>query len=677
MPAPNRRVLAAILLLSLLTSAYAERVVVAVWPFGPLLDIRGGRPQGVFVDILEAVARDEGWDLEYRIGTWAESYAAATAGTVDLLAAVAYTPERERLLEFSMNVFVESGTLYVKNNSTIATPFDLEGRRIGVLSGAVVTRQFEVFLESYGVRYTLVPFADYEAVLHGVSGGEVDAGICPLSLGSALSSRMPVTRTSIFFSPVGITFVAPRRDGEGLIAALDRRLEAMKRDPSSVYYASLRRWSLQGRPDLIPEWMRVPLGVAAGLLFALGAGNLWLRYLVRKRTEELRRINLLLSKAQAFSRVGSWTWDLQRDRFECSEEMYDLLGIPRKRSDGEFAKEFRRVLLEADRDSVETALRSLRERAEPNAFTYSVVLPDGQTRTLLTEAGEVEGDAAGRPLRIHGYTRDITDQLAAEERERERQRRLLESEKLASLGTLVAGVAHEINNPNHVIMLNAQVLADAWDSLIPILDDTLDGQEDALVGGMEYRELRSAMPGIIGGIRSASSNIESIVRELREFSAPDVGAGDEEVDLGQVAVAAANLLGGLIRGSTDRFRLETASSLPLVRGGFVRLEQVVINLIMNACQALESRDKAVVVSTGLREEGRTVFLEVRDEGCGMDAAALAHVKDPFYTSKRGKGGLGLGVPLSNSIVEAFGGRLRFSSEPGKGTTATIELPRAG
>lgn len=140
--------------------------------------------------------------------------------------------------------------------------------------------------------------------------------------------------------------------------------------------------------------------------------------------------------------------------------------------------------------------------------------------------------------------------------------------------------------------------------------------------------------------------------------------------------AAANLLGGVLRKSTDRFRLDTDPSIPPVRAGFVRLEQVVINLVMNACQALESRDKAVVVSTGLRADGRTVFLEVRDEGRGMDAEALSHVKEPFYTSRRGEGGLGLGVPLSNSIVEAYGGRLFYTSTPGRGTTATIELPRA-
>ncbi len=296
MPFPKRFVPAALLSLLLLAGVYAERVTVAVWPFGPLLDIRAGRPQGVFVDILEAVAREEGWQLEYRIGSWADSYQAAVSGTVDLMAGVAYTPERERFLEFSSaNVFVESGTLYVRNNSAIATPFDLDERRIGVLTGAVATANFEDFLRPFGVRYTLVPFPDYSAVLRGVSEGEVDAGICPLSLGNTLSSDMPVTRTSIYFSPVRVTFVAPRRGGKGLIPALNRRLEALASDPRSVYYASLRRWGLQGPPELIPERLKLPLTIAGSALVGLALGVVWLRYIVRRRTAELRRANLILS----------------------------------------------------------------------------------------------------------------------------------------------------------------------------------------------------------------------------------------------------------------------------------------------------------------------------------------------------------------------------------------------
>ncbi len=671
-------VLAGFLLLSALARVHADRVTVAVWPFGPLLDIRDGRPQGVFVDILEAIARDEGWQLEYRVGTWEESYASAVSGAVDILACVAYSPEREKVLRFSSaNVFVESGTLYVKRGSGIATPFDLEGRRIGVLPGAVATRNLETFLASFGVRYVPVPFADYESVLRGVGRGEVDAGICSLSLGRVLSSRFAVERTSIYFSPVRLTFAGSRRGGMEYIASLDQRFADLKADPDSVYYASLRHWGLQEPPELIPERLRIPLSIAGSALVGLTLGVFWLRYRVRRKTDELRRTNLILSKAQSFSRVGSWTWDVQRGRFEGSDEMYALFGIPRDRSGAALFDAFRRAVSPDDHLSAESALRFLVDQDSPGGQTSRLTLPGGENRTILTEAGEVEKDYSGKPLRIHGYTRDITDQLVREERERESQRQLLESEKLASLGTLVAGVAHEVNNPNHVIMLNAQILSDAWDSLVPILDEALAGQEDALIGGMEYRDLRSSMPGIIGGVRAASSNIESIVRELREFSAPDVESGAEEVDLSMVATAAANLLGGLVRGTTDRFRLDTDPSLPPVRAGFVRLEQVVINLVMNACQSLESREKAVTVSTGLRPDGRTVFLEVRDEGCGMDAEALSHIKDPFYTSKRGRGGLGLGVPLSNSIVEAYGGRLRFASAPGRGTTATIELPRAG
>jgi len=268
---------------------------------------------------------------------------------------------------------------------------------------------------------------------------------------------------------------------------------------------------------------------------------------------------------------------------------------------------------------------------------------------------------------------DITERLAAERRDKERTNQLIQSEKLASLGVLIAGVAHEINNPNHSLMLNSRLVSDVWASLQGILDKDFGDSSDVLVGGLEYRELRTLMPGIIKGMEQASADIARIVRGLKGFAAMD-DSPPEDLDLNLVAKAAVALLSNFIKRSTDRFSLELAESLPPVRGNFQRLEQVLVNLIQNACQALAAKDRAIIVSTVADEAAGWASLIIVDEGEGMDASALARVKEPFFTTKRGKGGLGLGVAITNTIVEEHQGRLSYDSELGRGTRVVVRLP---
>ena len=111
-----------------------------------------------------------------------------------------------------------------------------------------------------------------------------------------------------------------------------------------------------------------------------------------------------------------------------------------------------------------------------------------------------------------------------------------------------------------------------------------------------------------------------------------------------------------------------------MRGNFQRLEQVIINLVQNACEALPDSQRGVEVATGYEAADRIVRVQVRDEGVGIPADRLPHIMDPFNTTKRDKGGVGLGLSVSSGIVKDHGGTLVFSSEPGRGTVATLNLP---
>jgi polar amino acid transport system substrate-binding protein len=126
--------------------------------------------------------------------------------------------------------------------------------------------------------------------------------------------------------------------------------------------------------------------------------------------------------------------------------------------------------------------------------------------------------------------------------------------------------------------------------------------------------------------------------------------------------------------STNHFSVTYGNNLPVLKGNFQRFEQVMINLIQNACQALPDNQKAIFVSTSYDEKKPSIVVEVEDEGTGITSEMLSHITDPFYTTKSDSGGLGLGLSISSRIVREHGGTLTFTSEPGKGTKAEIVLP---
>jgi signal transduction histidine kinase len=131
---------------------------------------------------------------------------------------------------------------------------------------------------------------------------------------------------------------------------------------------------------------------------------------------------------------------------------------------------------------------------------------------------------------------------------------------------------------------------------------------------------------------------------------------------------------GYIEKHTTRFSLICEDRLPPVRGNASRLQQVVVNLVQNACHSLRSTSSAVEVATSTADEGRCVRLCVRDEGVGIAEHDLSHVLDPFFTTRRTSGGMGLGLPVTRSIVEDHHGTLDIESKEGVGTTVTVVLP---
>jgi two-component system, NtrC family, sensor kinase len=312
----------------------------------------------------------------------------------------------------------------------------------------------------------------------------------------------------------------------------------------------------------------------------------------------------------------------------------------------------------------------------------------------------------GEPIGVQGIFWNVTERMGAEEKLREQnvtlqelarsereahealktaQSRMVETEKLASLGQLVAGVAHEINNPLAFVSNNVAVLERDLRDLKTLIGlyrqverpvDTgqaeLNGQIDAVSEQLDVVYTLDNMPRLIERTRDGLRRIERIVKDLRLFARVDEGEWNE-VDLNPGIESSVNMVQGYARKKGVHLATEL-EPLPLVRCRAARIHQVVVNLLMNGIDACGA-DGTVTIRTRSEGEGQAVCIDVADTGCGIEPAIRERIFDPFFTTKAIGEGTGLGLSISYGIVQEHHGTIEVQSEPGAGSCFRIRLPR--
>ena len=247
--------------------------------------------------------------------------------------------------------------------------------------------------------------------------------------------------------------------------------------------------------------------------------------------------------------------------------------------------------------------------------------------------------------------------------------------RLVALGELAAGVAHEINNPTGMILRNLDFFGAVLEDALPLLAGRAEDDELQL-GGLDYSQVCALAPQLVSDMQRGAGHIRDIVREMKDFSVFEEQPSMEPFDLTDVVAAAVRLLEGPLRKATDVFDVEIAEDLPECKGNHRQVEQVIINLLMNACQSLPDRACGILLRTRFDPVKRCNLVEVIDQGRGIAKADLARLTDPFFTTRRDLGGTGLGLSVSSRIVKQHGGTLDYKSEPGQGTHVTLSLPVA-
>jgi PAS domain S-box-containing protein len=254
------------------------------------------------------------------------------------------------------------------------------------------------------------------------------------------------------------------------------------------------------------------------------------------------------------------------------------------------------------------------------------------------------------------------------------ERQLFHSEKLASLGLLASGVAHEINNPNGFITFNLPILRNYVSA---VLSQVADG--DALHDqnswfGMSFETFCADVFQLIDNMEHGAQRISKIVASMNTLAQPKtVGGNVRKCRLEQVLEQVETLCSGELKRVRQRLIIDCPTDLPELVLDAGSLEQVLINLLMNAAQAVDKSDPWIRLSVK-RTEADTLVIVVQDNGCGMDEAIRQKIFDPFFTTKAPGSGTGLGMAICHNLVVSMGGTIQAESTVGQGSTFRITLP---
>jgi PAS domain S-box-containing protein len=381
----------------------------------------------------------------------------------------------------------------------------------------------------------------------------------------------------------------------------------------------------------------------------------------RRRAEQaLRRSESYLAEAQRLSRTGSWGWNVAtREITHWSQEMFRLYGFDAEAGIPPFEALQRRIHPQDRATLAEAAERAIRDGAEYE-LDFRVVLPGAGARYIHTIGHPVHDDA-GNFVEFVGTDMDITERrraeaeiLESERRYREIEMQLAHANRVATMGQLSASIAHEVNQPIAATVTNAQAALRWLGARPPDLD-----------------EVRQALGRILRDGDRAGDVIDRVRGLTRKASPRQDLLRINEAILEVIALTRAEAVKNDVSVKT-----QLAEGLPLIQGDRVQLQQVILNLIINAFEVMAGAGEGpreLLISSGKAEgDACGVLVAVRDSGPGLAPANIEHLFEAFYTTK--SGGLGMGLSICRSIVEVHNGRVWATPNVPRGAVFQFTVP---
>jgi len=390
----------------------SQSVQVGIYQNEPLVFRNAdGQPAGFYVDILEAVAEAEGWELQFVDCDFPDCLALLEEGELDLMTDIAYSEARAQRFDFNQETVLSNwGRVYARSDD-IQSLLDLRDRTVAVVREDIYYTGLQTLLQSLDVPCHFLELDDYAPVLDAVERGQADAGLVSRLYGLRHAGNYDVIRTPILCCPVSLRFAALKGQNEALLRALDQHLQEMKAESGSHYYQSLDRWFAGAveSPSLlerIPPWVtQAVLALAALAVLGVG-GSFLLRAQLRARTAELRASERRYRELFEHVPIGLYRSTPDGQLLDANPALVAMLGYP----DRETLLQTPVEALYADPAARAEALRTIERSEGGQELIVQLRRRDG-THIWAREHALAITDEGGRIIRYEGTLEDITPQI--------------------------------------------------------------------------------------------------------------------------------------------------------------------------------------------------------------------------------------------------------------------------
>lgn len=697
----SRLVLASLVLFGWLASpAMAENPVVRVGIYEnspKVFTSDAGRPAGIFIDVIEHIARQEGWQIQYVHGSWKECLGLLEKGEIDLLPDVAYTSERDKIFSFHRIPVLSSWfQVYARKGSGIRSILDLNGKKVAVLDGSVQQETFRALAGGYGVQVSLISAPDYRSVFEAVVESHADAAISNQFFGNMNATRFGLEDTAVIFTPSNLFFAAPRGGSRKWMDAIDARLRELKNDSQSIYYRSLRRWTSEEVHFKLPPWLQT-LGLIAGVALLISLGNAWYwRRQLKIRTRELRAHNQVVSAMTGSLNLVEMVEHVLDEALNLVEVEEGAICLVTP--DGTLEVTARRPNFEAplpDPGADQTPVAHCPCDKCVHLCTPLIL----RTREEILECAGGESSHAGGitfhaafPLTTGGTRVGVLCVFTRTDREPpDRRLRLLE--------TLCSQVAMGIENAR--LYSKIQLHAAEMEQRVLARTEQLAARNQELkdFAYTVSHDLKAPLRGIAGyagelnrkhraglgdralfclaQILTATSNLDHLIEDLLHYSRLD----SETPILTEVNPR--RLVDALLQDRelivAEQGLVVTVDISPTPLRAWERgLVQVLANLIDNAIKYSRKACPPRLRITAATVDGAW-RLSVSDNGIGFDMKYHDRIFGLFNRLVRMEEfeGTGAGLAIVRKVLDKQGGRIWAESAPGQGATFFVELPGDG